>query len=163
MILNSFSALSYFLMEQLLNGYARKFLFCSCSCRNTFFCSNQSCCSKMFNSKTKSTVQLLCLSPIVTGEVYCFPRRPLIFSFGRRVIYHLKGLWEYIPKSIPSVCTTIFKRKAGFCVYMFDVIHQWIHLNELYKLMERFFFKFRILFRTFGQKTKKKIQKDREA
>ena len=34
----------------------------------------------------------------VTGEVYCFPRRQLIFSFGRRVIYHLKGLWEYIMK-----------------------------------------------------------------
>ena len=30
--------------------------------------------------------------PGVTGEVYCFPRRQLIFSFGRRVIYHLKGL-----------------------------------------------------------------------
>ena len=28
----------------------------------------------------------------VTGEVYCFPRRKLIFSFDRRVIYHLKGL-----------------------------------------------------------------------
>ena len=28
--------------------------------------------------------------PSVTGEVYCFPRRQLIFSFGRRVIYHLK-------------------------------------------------------------------------
>ena len=45
----------------------------------------------------------------VTGEVYCFPRRQLIFRFGRRVIYHSKGLWEYIPKSIPSVCTTILK------------------------------------------------------
>ena len=46
------------------------------------------------------------------GEVYCFPRRQLIFSFDKRVIYHLKGLWEYILKSIPSVCTTIFKRIA---------------------------------------------------
>ena len=41
---------------------------------------------------------LLCLPPSVTGEVYCFPRRQLIFSFGRRVIYYSKGLWEYIPK-----------------------------------------------------------------
>ena len=41
--------------------------------------------------------------PSVTGEVYCFPRLQLILSFGRRVIYHLKGLWEYIPKSILSV------------------------------------------------------------
>ena len=31
-------------------------------------------------------------SPSVTGEVNCFPRRQLIFSFDRRVIYHLKGL-----------------------------------------------------------------------
>ena len=28
----------------------------------------------------------LCLPPSVTGEVYCFPRRQLIFNFGRRVI-----------------------------------------------------------------------------
>ena len=28
----------------------------------------------------------------VAGEVYCFPRRQLIFSFDRRVIYHSKGL-----------------------------------------------------------------------
>ena len=32
--------------------------------------------------------------PSVTGEVYCFPRRQLIFSFGWRVIYHLKVLSE---------------------------------------------------------------------
>ena len=41
------------------------------------------------NSKT------LCIAippPSVTGEVYCFPRRQLIFRFGRRVIYHSKGL-----------------------------------------------------------------------
>ena len=32
--------------------------------------------------------------PSVTGEVYCFPRRQLIFifRFGRRVIHHSKGL-----------------------------------------------------------------------
>ena len=30
--------------------------------------------------------------PSVTEEVYCFPRRQLIFSFDKRVIYHLKGL-----------------------------------------------------------------------
>ena len=79
--------------------------------------------------------------PSVTGEVYCFPRRQLIFSFDRRVVYYLKGLWEYIPRSIPFVCTTIFKRIAWLCFYlkMFDVIHQWICLNELYKPMEFFF------------------------
>ena len=50
----------------------------------------------------------LCLPPSVIGEVYCFPHCQLIFSFDRRVMYHLKGLWEYIPKSISFVCTTIF-------------------------------------------------------
>ena len=57
--------------------------------------------------------KLLCLPPSVTGEVYCFPRRHLILSFGRRLIYHSKGLWEYISKSIPSD-TTIFKRIRDF-------------------------------------------------
>ena len=54
-------------------------------------------------------------------EVYCFPRLLQIFSFGRRVIYHSKCLWDYILKSIPSVClcvcTTIFKRIAGLHFY----------------------------------------------
>ena len=36
------------------------------------------------------------------------PTNQLIFSFGRRVIYHSKGFWEYIPKLILTVCTTIF-------------------------------------------------------
>ena len=53
----------------------------------------------------------------VTGEVYCFPHRQLIFSFVRRVIYHSKGFWDYIPKSIPSVCTTVLKRIAGYHFY----------------------------------------------
>ena len=59
--------------------------------------------------------------PSVTWEVYCFPRRQLIFSFDGRVIHHSKGLWEYIPKSILSVCTTIFKRIAGLCFFMLNV------------------------------------------
>ena len=45
--------------------------------------------------------------PSVTGKVYFFPRCQLIFSFDRRIIYHSKGLWEYIPKSIPSVRISI--------------------------------------------------------
>ena len=60
----------------------------------------------------------LCLPPSVMGEIYCFPRYQPIFSFGRRVIYHTKGLWEYIPKLIQSVCTTIFKRMALLCFYV---------------------------------------------
>ena len=76
--------------------------------------------------------------PYMTGDVYWFPRRQLIFSFGRRVIYNSTCLWEYILKLIPSVCTTIFKR---LCFYpkSFDVIHQWVHMNELCK------FQFRII------------------
>ena len=50
---------------------------------------------------------LLCLPPSVTGEVYCNPRYQLILSFDRRVIYYLKGLWEYIPQSILSVCLSV--------------------------------------------------------
>ena len=73
----------------------------------------------------------LCLPPSVTGEVYCFPRRQLIFSFGRRVIYHLKGLWEYNPKSIPSVCTTtIFKRIAGLCFHLKSFINGFVSTSS---------------------------------
>ena len=54
----------------------------------------------------------LSLPTSVTGEVYCFPRQ-LIFSFGRRALYHSKCIWEYIAKSIPPVCTMIFKLIAG--------------------------------------------------
>ena len=35
---------------------------------------------------------LFYLPPSVTGEVYCFLCRQLIFSFDRRVKYHSKGL-----------------------------------------------------------------------
>ena len=40
----------------------------------------------------ESRVEMTMSPPSVTGKVYCFPRRKLIFSFGRRVIYHSKGL-----------------------------------------------------------------------
>ena len=39
-----------------------------------------------------SVMEELCLPRSVTGEVYCFPRRQLIFSFDRRVIHNSKGL-----------------------------------------------------------------------
>ena len=44
---------------------------------------------------------------------------------------------------------------------MFDVIHQWIRLNELYKLMETFFSNF--VFEFLAKKQTKKIQKNSEA
>ena len=37
------------------------------------------------------------------GEVYCFPRRQLIFSFDRRVVYHFeRSLREH--SEIDSIC-----------------------------------------------------------
>ena len=54
-------------------------------------------------SKINGVVCHLIMPPNGVMGVYCFPRRQLIFSFGRHVIYHSKGLWEYIPKSILSV------------------------------------------------------------
>ena len=41
---------------------------------------------------------------------------------------------------------------------MFVVIHQWICLNKLYKLIESFFFKFQIIFSNYWLKTEKYIQ-----
>ena len=59
--------------------------------------------------------------PSVTGEEYCFPRRPLIISFGMRVILLLKGTYLRVHSEIDSVClsvcTTIFKRIAGLHFY----------------------------------------------
>ena len=47
---------------------------------------------------------LLCLPPSVTQEVAILFSSPATNFQLRRVIYHLKGLWEdNIPKSIPSV------------------------------------------------------------
>ena len=83
----------------------------------------------------------------VPGEVYCFPRSQLIFSFGRRVVYHSKGLWEYNLKSIPlSVCTTILKRIPGLHFYPKSLLYfNGFVSTSSTKLMEMFFFfKFRI-------------------
>ena len=79
-------------------------------------------------------------------EVYCFPHHQLIFRFGRRVIYHSKGLSEYIHseilKSIIFVCLYhVLKTNTWplFLSLIFDVIYQWICLDKLYKQMESFF------------------------
>ena len=54
----------------------------------------------------------------VTGEEYCFPRRQLIFSFDRRVIYHRKVFESTFRSQFSqSVCTAIFKRIAGLSFY----------------------------------------------
>ena len=81
---------------------------------------------------------------IVMEEVYCFPRRQLIFSFGWCVMY--QGLWEYIPKSIPSVCTTILKQIAGLCFYHKSLM---LYINGFVLTSStklRFFFKISNLF-----------------
>ena len=116
--------------------------------------------------------------PSETREVYCFPRRQLIFSFDRRVIYHLKGLREYIPKLIPpvcpSVCTMIFKRIAGLsfilnvsCYISMASSQRGLQINRklFLKFQIHFLFflsKSRKLFRNFVRKTKN-IQKNSEA
>ena len=88
--------------------------------------------------------------PSVTGEVYCFPRRQLIFSFGRGIIYHLDTCRNWFRL---SVCTTIFKWIGGLCFYpkylMLYIIGFFFY--ELYKLME-FFLKYRICFWIFDRK-----------
>ena len=67
-----------------------------------------------------------------------------IFSFGSCVIYHSKGLWEYIPKSILSVhlyhnLETNSWTSFLSWIFKFNVIHQWIPLTKLYKRMKIFF------------------------
>ena len=80
----------------------------------------------------------LCLPTSVRWEEYCFPRRQLIFSMS----YIIRKVFESafpnrfrlsVRLSVPDLQTN-----SGilFLSEIFDVIHQWICLNELYKLME---------------------------
>ena len=92
--------------------------------------------------------------PTETWEVYCFPRRQLIFSFDMRVLCTYL-IWNVLGSTfkIDSVrLSTIFKRIEGLCFYVicFDVMHQWICFDELYKLMQSFFFQ--IFFSNFWPK-----------
>ena len=103
-------------------------------------------------------------------------------------MYLSKDLWEYIPNSIPSVCTTIFKWIAGLHFYpkslMFYIngfvwkteIFQknsealiWSNCNVLYingfastSSTNQVFSTFQVTFRNFGPKPKN-IQKNSEA
>ena len=70
-----------------------------------------------------------------------FTRRQLIFSFDGRVISFERSL------RVHSKIDTVrlyhdLQLNSGtlFLSYIFDIIHQWICLNELYKLRESFFF-----------------------
>ena len=54
--------------------------------------------------------------PSVAGDVYCFPRRQLIFIFVRRVIYRLR-VCTFRNRFCLSVCTTIVKRIERLCFY----------------------------------------------
>ena len=64
--------------------------------------------------------------PSVKGEVYCFSRRQLIFSFGRRVIYHSKSLRETFRNRFSlSVCLYYdipTNSWTSFLAHIFDVI-----------------------------------------
>ena len=54
----------------------------------------------------------------VTGEVYWFSRRQLIFSFGRHATCHISfARFLRVHSEINSVCTTIFKQIAGLRFY----------------------------------------------
>ena len=95
---------------------------------------------------------LLCLPSSVTGEVYCFPRCQLIFSFDRRarVILHHACF-----KSIPSVCTTILKRIAWLHFYPKSFM---LYTNGLVSTSStnewKAVFKLRVRFWIFGRKMK---------
>ena len=105
---------------------------------------------------------LLCPPPQCNGGGILLSSSPNNFQLwcaARRVIYHSKGVWEYIPKSIPSVCTTIFKRIAGLCFYLKSLM---LYINGFVltssgKRWKVFFFKFRIRFRIIGRNPHKKI------
>ena len=51
----------------------------------------ENACNLIHADRNKKTV-ILMAPPSVKGQVYCFPRRRLIFRFGVHVIYHSKGL-----------------------------------------------------------------------
>ena len=66
-------------------------------------------CDLIHADRNRKTV-ILMPPPCVKRDVYCFPRRRLIFHFGVCVsylIYHSKGLLECIPKSISSDCWSV--------------------------------------------------------
>ena len=96
--------------------------------------------------------------------MYCYPSRRLIVRFGRRVIYHLKGLWEYIPKSIPFICLSVPQSSYEWLAFLFmsnllcyismDSSRQ--ALQTIRKLLSNFI----IIFESLAQKN---IQKDSEA
>ena len=65
--------------------------------------------------------------PSVTGLVYCFPRRPLIFSFGRLMLHSKVFESTFRNRFRLSVCTTIFKRISELCFYPKSLM---LYINE---------------------------------
>ena len=115
------------------------------------------------NSNLMILVTIFMPSPCVTGQVAILSSlSQLIFSFCRRVIYHSKGLREYIPILILSVCQYHDLQTnswTSFLSQIFYIIHQWICLNELCKRMGSFFPNFKFFFElmTENQKILKRI------
>ena len=93
------------------------------------------------------TKVLSLFSNCLTIEAYWLLKR----SFGRRLIYHLKCLWEYIPKSILSVCTMIFKRIAGLCFYLKSLM---LYTNGFVSRSSTNWWKAFLKFRIFDRKPK---------
>ena len=89
--------------------------------------------------------------PSVTWEVYCFPHRQLISSFGRRVISFERSL-KFISKSVLFVCTMIFKRIVGLHFYPWcyaSVVSSRQALQTNWKLFSNFNFVFKLLAKNF--------------
>ena len=88
--------------------------------------------------------------PSVTGKLYCFPLRQLIFSFGRCVVCHSKGLSSRVHSEINSVCLYHDLQTnswSSFLNSIFDVMHQWIRLDKIYNFIENFFPNFGLVFK----------------
>ena len=84
--------------------------------------------------------------PSLMGEVYCFPRRQLIFNFGMRRILFERSL--RVHPEIDSVCLYHDLQMNGwhsFLSWIFNVIHQWFRLNKALQTIGKLFSNFKCL------------------
>ena len=128
---------------------------------NSFFCGSH--CSA--HTELSSIYQLLpsafvgvnCASPPVSaGEVYCFRRHQLIFTFDRRVIYHLKGLLRVLSE-IDSVCLSVPRSSNELRDFIFSPnLSYYTSMDSSRRALQtigKFFFLISNLFSNFWPKT----------